>query len=82
MNQSDFSPVKYTKMTVWISVLWKIDIQLAKKWAEMVVKWAIVIVIRFYSDYMYYVGSENMAYFLYPIYNDIATETERTKNNH
>ena len=38
-------------MTVWTSVLWEIDIQLAKKWPEMVVKLAIVIVIRFYSDY-------------------------------
>ena len=51
MNQSNFRPVKYTKMTVWTSVLWEIDIQLAKKWPEMVVKLAIVIVIRFYSDY-------------------------------
>ena len=28
------------------------NIQLAKKGPEMVVKWALVIVIRFYSDYM------------------------------
>ena len=26
---------------------------MAKKWPEMVVKWAIVIVIRFYSDYIF-----------------------------
>ena len=52
MNQSIFRPVKHLKMTVWTSFLWKINIQLAKKWPEMVVKLAIVIVIRFYSDYI------------------------------
>ena len=40
--------------TVWTSVLWKIHIQLAKKWPEMVVKLAIVIVIRFDSEYNKY----------------------------
>ena len=32
--------------------LWKINIQFAEKWPEMVVKWAFVIVIRFDSEYM------------------------------
>ena len=53
MNQSNFRPVKYTKMTVWTSVFRKIDIQLAKKWPKMVVKLAIVIVICFDSEYTY-----------------------------
>ena len=39
-------------MTVWTLFLWKINMQLAEKWPEMVVKWAFVIVIRFDSDYM------------------------------
>ena len=51
LNQSDFSPVKHIKMTVWTSFLWKINMQLAEKWPEMVAKWAFVIVIRFDSDY-------------------------------
>ena len=38
-------------MTVWTSFLWKINIQLAEKWPEMVIKWAFVIVIRFDSEY-------------------------------
>ena len=39
-------------MTVRTSFLLKINIQLVEKWPEMVVEWAIVIVIRFYSDYI------------------------------
>ena len=39
-------------MTVWTSFLWMIKIHLAEKWPEIVVKWAIVIVICFYSEYM------------------------------
>ena len=38
LNQLEFRPIKHIKMTVWTSVLWKITIQLAKKWPEMVVK--------------------------------------------
>ena len=51
MNQSDFRPVKYIKLTFWTSFLWKINIQLAEKWPEIVIKWALVIVIRFDSEY-------------------------------
>ena len=34
--------LKHLKMTVWISVLWKINIQLAEKWSEMVIKRALL----------------------------------------
>ena len=35
--------LKHLKMTVWISVLWKISMQLVKKWLDMVTKWPFVI---------------------------------------
>ena len=50
MKQSRFRPVQHLKMTVWTSVLWKINIQLAKKLPEIVVKWASVIVIHLDSE--------------------------------
>ena len=53
MNQLEFRPIKHIKMTVWTSVLWKITIQLAKKWPEMVVKKPFTSVIHFYSDYIW-----------------------------
>ena len=40
-------------MTVWTSVLWKTNIQLAEKWPRIVVKWAFVIVIYLYWELMY-----------------------------
>ena len=42
MNQSRFRPIKHLKMTVWTSVLWKINIQLAKKWSDIVVEWPFI----------------------------------------
>ena len=33
-----FRHTRYLKMTVWTSVLWKILMQLAEKWPEMVIK--------------------------------------------
>ena len=41
-NLLEFRPVKHLKMTVWISVLWKIPMWLAKKWPDMVVKWSFI----------------------------------------
>ena len=38
MNQSRFRPVKHLKMTVRTSVLWKMNIHMAKKWPEMVIQ--------------------------------------------
>ena len=35
MNQLRFRPVQHLKMTLWISVLWKIFLYLVKKWPEM-----------------------------------------------
>ena len=37
--QLGFRHTKHFKMTVWISVLWKIFMYLAKKWPEMVIQW-------------------------------------------
>ena len=51
MNQIEFRPIKQIKMTVWTSVLWKISIQLAKKWPDMVVKKPFSSIVHFYSDY-------------------------------
>ena len=42
---------KHIKMTVSTSVLWKLNIQLAKKWPKIVVKYPLIIVISFDSDY-------------------------------
>ena len=42
LYQSRFRLVKHLKMTVWTSVLWKKNIQLAKKWPDMVVKWPFI----------------------------------------
>ena len=41
-------------MAVWISVLWKIHIQTAKKWPEMLVHLPFMSQIHFESDYRYY----------------------------
>ena len=38
LNQLGFWPIQHIKRTVWTSVLWKINIQEAKKWPEMVLK--------------------------------------------
>ena len=38
LYQLRFRVLKHLKMSVWISFLWKITIQLAKKWPDMVVK--------------------------------------------
>ena len=35
---SRFRPVKHLKRTVWTSVLWKMNINMSKKWTEMVVE--------------------------------------------
>ena len=45
LYQIRFRIFKHLKMMVWISVLWKINTQLAKKWPDMVVKWPFI---RFY----------------------------------
>ena len=37
-QNSRFRPIKHLKMTVLTSVLWKITIQISKKWPEMVVE--------------------------------------------
>ena len=42
----------HVKMTVWTSVLWKINVQMAKKWTEMVVKWPFMSQFYFESDYI------------------------------
>ena len=50
-----FRPIKHLKMTVWTSALWKMNIQLAKIWPEMVkiLKYWIVIWIESeYSNYL------------------------------
>ena len=49
--------IKHIKMTVWTSVLWKITIQLAKKWPEMVVEKSFTSIIHFYSDYTFTAAS-------------------------
>ena len=50
MNQSEFRPVKHLKMTVWTSVLWKMNIHMAKKWPEMVVTLSFISIFHFRSD--------------------------------
>ena len=41
-NLDQFRPVKHVKMTVWTSVLWKMNILILKKWPEMVVTWSFI----------------------------------------
>ena len=36
-NLLEFRPVKYVIMTVWTSVLWKMNIHISKKWPELVI---------------------------------------------
>ena len=36
-NLLEFGPVKHVIMTVWASVLWKINIHISKKWPELVI---------------------------------------------
>ena len=36
-NLLEFRPVKHVIMTVWTSVLWKMNIHISKKWPELVV---------------------------------------------
>ena len=51
LNQSIFRPIKHLKMTIWISVLWKMNIQMAKKWPEMVVQLPFMSQFHFESDH-------------------------------
>ena len=53
LNQSKFRPVKHLKMTVWTSVLWKMNIHMAKKWPEMVVTLSLISIFHFRSDYTF-----------------------------
>ena len=41
-NLGQLRPVKHVKMTFWTSVLWKMNIHIAKKWPEMVVTWSFI----------------------------------------
>ena len=41
------------KMTVWISVFWQMNIHIAKKWPEMVVKQSFMRDIRFETVFTY-----------------------------
>ena len=41
-NLAKFRPVKHVKMTVWTSLLWKINIHIAQKWPEMVITWSFI----------------------------------------
>ena len=36
-NLLEFRPVKHVIMTVWTSVLWKMNIHISKKWPELVI---------------------------------------------
>ncbi len=36
-NLFEFRPVKHVIMTVWTSVLWKMNIHISKKWPELVI---------------------------------------------
>ena len=42
LYQLRFRLIKHLTMTVWISVLWKITMWLAKKWPDMVIKWPFI----------------------------------------
>ena len=48
-----FRSVEYTKMTVWNSGLWKINIHVAKKWPEPIIEQSFKSNIRFRSVFMY-----------------------------
>ena len=54
MNRSEFRPVKHLKMTVCASVLWKMNIGIAKKWPEMVVTLSFISIFHFRSGYITY----------------------------
>ena len=41
-NFLEFRPVKYVIMIIWTSVLWKMNIHIAKKWPEIVVTWSFI----------------------------------------
>ena len=47
-----FRPVKHLKMTVTTSVLWKMNIHMANKLQEMVVKLSFISMFHFRSDYI------------------------------
>ena len=47
--QLRFRPTMHLKMTIRTSVLWKMNIKLAKKWPEMVIKWPNLKVVSFES---------------------------------
>ena len=48
-NKLGFRSVEYTKMTVWDSDLWKIDIHITKKWPELIIEQSFKSNIRFRS---------------------------------
>ena len=51
MNQSEFRPVRHLKMAIWTSVLWKMNIHMAKKWPDMFLKLSFISMLHFRSDY-------------------------------
>ena len=49
LNKLGFRSVKHLKLIVWISVLWKINLHMAKKWPERVLKLSFLSNIHFRS---------------------------------
>ena len=45
--------IKHLKLTLWTSVLWKMNLHMAKKWPERVVKQSFLSNIRFRSVFMF-----------------------------
>ena len=50
-NLLEFRPVKHVIMTIWTSVLWKINIHMAKRWPERVLQQSFISIFHFRSDY-------------------------------
>ena len=56
--------LKHLKMTVWTSALWKINMQMAKKWPEMVVKRPFMSQFHFESEYILFVTAIRIRVYL------------------
>ena len=54
MNELGFRSVEYTKMTVWDSVLWQINIHMGKKWPEPSIEQSLKSNIRFRSVFNFF----------------------------
>ena len=84
MNKLGFRSVEYTKMTVWDSGLWKIDIHMAKKWPELIIEQSFKSNIRFRSVFrfieVFFLDHGALETFKFGAFSVLSLSSIRTEN--